>query len=151
MGTRRVDISVGTVRVLIADDHALFAKTLEAILSGTPGIDVVGFAEDGLEAVGLAVTLSPDVVLMDLEMPRLDGIAATRRLRELGLGIPVLVLTASADPRLAQQAHEAGAKGYLTKDRIATALVPAVLGLAGSPARLSDDGGADVAGRARLG
>ena len=141
---------MGPVRVLIADDHALFAKTLEAILSGTPGIEVVGIAEDGLEAVGLAVTLSPDLVLMDLEMPHLDGLAATRRLRELGLGIPVVVLTASADPTHAQQAHEAGAKGYLTKDRIATALVPAVLDAAEAPARLSDDGGAELAGRARI-
>lgn len=138
------------VRVLIADDHALFAKTLEAILAGTPGIEVVGFAEDGLEAVGLAVALSPDVVLMDIEMPHLDGIAATRRLQALEIGIPVLVLTASADPTLAQQALEAGAKGYLTKDRIATALVPAVLEVAGAPARLSDDGGAELAGRARI-
>ena len=97
--------------MLIADDHALFAKTLEAILS---------------------------------------GLAATRRLRELGLGIPVVVLTASADPKHAQQAHEAGAKGYLTKDRIATALVPAVLDAAEAPARLSDDGGAELAGRARI-
>jgi DNA-binding NarL/FixJ family response regulator len=142
---------VGPVRVLIADDHALFAKTLEAILAGTPGIEVVGFAEDGLEAVGLAAALSPDVVLMDIEMPHLDGIAATRRLRDLGVGIPVVVLTASADPRLAQQALEAGAKGYLTKDRVATALVPAVLEVAGAPARLSGDGAADVGGRARVG
>ena len=68
--------TVGTVRVLIADDHSLFAKTLEALLAGTPGVEVVGIAEDGLEAVGLAVTLSPDVVLMDVEMPHLDGIAS---------------------------------------------------------------------------
>jgi DNA-binding NarL/FixJ family response regulator len=142
--------SVGTVRVLIADDHALFAKTLEAILSGTPEIEVVGIAEDGLEAVRLAVTLSPDVVLMDLEMPNLDGLAATRRLRDLRLGTPVVVLTASTDPKHAQQAHEAGAKGYLTKDRIATALIPAVLDVAGAPARLSGDGGAELAGRARI-
>jgi DNA-binding NarL/FixJ family response regulator len=141
---------VGTVRVLIADDHALFAKTLEAILSGTPGIEVVGIAEDGLEAVRLAVTICPDVVLMDLEMPHLDGIAATRRLSRLGLGMPVIVLTASADPKFAQQAHEAGAKGYLTKDRIGSALVPAVLDVAGTPARLSDDGGAELTGRARI-
>ena len=139
------------MRVLIADDHALFAKTLEALLAGTPGIEVVGIAEDGLEAVGLAAVLSPDVVLMDVEMPHLDGIAATRRLRELGLAARVIVLTASEDPTLAQQAHEAGAKGYLTKDRLASALVPAVLGVAGAPARLSDDGGAELAGRARVG
>jgi DNA-binding NarL/FixJ family response regulator len=141
---------VGTVRVLIADDHALFAKTLEAMLSGTPGVEVVGVANNGLEAVRLAVTLGPDVVLMDLEMPVLDGIAATRRLRELRLGIPVVVLTASTDPTFARKAHEAGAKGYLTKDRIATALIPALLEAAGAPARLSDNGGAELAGRARV-
>ena len=143
--------TVGTVRVLIADDHSLFAKTLEALLAGTPGVEVVGIAEDGLEAVGLAVTLSPDVVLMDVEMPHLDGIAATRRLRELGLGIPVVVLSASDDPKLADAAHAAGAKGYLTKDRIVNGLLPALLAAAEAPARLSGDGGAELAGRARVG
>ncbi len=143
--------TVGTVRVLIADDHSLFAKTLEALLAGTPGVEVVGVAEDGLEAVGLAVTLSPDVVLMDVEMPHLDGIAATRRLRELGLGMAIVVLSSSDDPALAQAAHEAGAKGYLTKDRIGGGLLPALLAAAAPPARLSGDGSAELAGRARVG
>jgi DNA-binding NarL/FixJ family response regulator len=143
--------TVGTVRVLIADDHSLFAKTLEALLAGTPGVEVVGVAGDGLQAVELAVTLSPDVVLMDVEMPHLDGIAATRRLRDLGLGIPVVVLTASDDPALAEEAHAAGAKGYLTKDRVASGLLPALLGAAVAPARLSGDGSAELAGRARVG
>jgi DNA-binding NarL/FixJ family response regulator len=142
---------VGTVRVLIADDHSLFAKTLEALLAGTPGVEVVGIAEDGLEAVGLALTLCPDVVLMDFEMPHLDGIAATRRLRELGLGMPAVVLSASDDPTLADTAHTAGAKGYLTKDRIAGGLLPALLAAAEAPARPSVDGGAELAGRARVG
>jgi DNA-binding NarL/FixJ family response regulator len=143
--------TVGTLRVLIADDHSLFAKTLEALLAGNPEVEVVGVAADGLEAVGLAATLCPDVVLMDVEMPHLDGLAATRRLRELGLGIPVVVMTASADPGLADAALAAGAKGYLTKDRIATGLIPALLEVAGPPASLSADGGAELAGRARVG
>jgi DNA-binding NarL/FixJ family response regulator len=142
---------VGTVRVLIADDHSLFAKTLEALLAGTPGIEVVGVAEDGLQAVELAVSLSPDIILMDVEMPHLDGIAATRRLRELRLGIPVVVLSASDDPTLGETAHAAGAKGYLTKDRIVTGLLPALLAAAEAPARLSGDGSAELAGRARVG
>ncbi len=142
---------VGTVRVLIADDHSLFAKTLDALLAGTPGIEVVGVAEDGLEAVGLAVSLAPDIVLMDAEMPHLDGLGATRRLRELGLGISVVVLSASDDPTLADAAHAAGAKGYLTKDRIASGLLPALLGAAEARARLSGDGSAELAGRARVG
>lgn len=139
------------VRVLIADDHPLFAKTLEALLAGVPEIEVVAIAADGLEAVGLSATLFPDVVLMDLEMPHLDGIAATRRLRELGLGVAAIVLTASGDPRRSQEAYEAGAAGYVTKDRVVTALVPAILAAAGGRARLSADGGADLAGRARVG
>lgn len=139
------------MRVLIADDHSLFAKTLDALLAGTPGIEVVGIADDGLEAVGLAVSLCPDVVLMDVEMPHLDGLAATRRLRELGLGIPVVVLSASDDSTLADAAHAAGAKGYLTKDRIVDRLVPALLAAAEAPARLTGDGSAELAGRARVG
>ena len=142
---------MGTVRVLIADDHSLFAQTLDALLAGTPGVEVVGIADDGLEAVGLAVSLSPDVVLMDFEMPHLDGIGATRRLREVGLRIPVVVLSASDDPTLAEAAHAAGAKGYLTKDRIVSGLLPALLEAAEAPARLSGDGSAELAGRARVG
>ena len=144
-------LPVGTVRVLIADDNSLFAKTLHALLAGTPGVEVVGIADDGLEAVGLAVSLFPDVVLMDVEMPHLDGLRATRRLRELGLGIPVVVLSASEDPALADAAHAAGAKGYLTKDRIVDGLLPALLAAAEAPARLTDDGSAELAGRARVG
>ena len=139
------------MRVLIADDHSLFAKTLEALLSGTPELEIVGFADDGLEAIGLAATHCPDVVLMDVEMPNLDGIVATRRIRELGLGIATLVLSASDDPATSQRAFEAGATGFLTKDKLAYSLVPAVLAAAGARARLSGDGGAELAGRARVG
>jgi DNA-binding NarL/FixJ family response regulator len=142
---------VGPVRVLIADDHSLFAKTLEALLAGTGEIEVIGTAADGLEAVALCATLCPDVVLMDIEMPHLDGLAATRRLRELGLSSATIVLTASDDPGKSQAAREAGAIAYLTKDRVAEALVPAILLAAGAHARLSADGGADVADRARVG
>ena len=142
---------MGQVRVLIADDHPLFAKTLEALLAGTPELEIVGFAADGLEAVGLAASLCPDVILMDVEMPHLDGIAATRRIRELGLGIATIVLTASDDPNTSQRAFEAGATGYLTKDRLTYSLGPVVLAAAGARARLSGDGGAELAGRARVG
>lgn len=142
---------MASIRVLIADDHSLFAKTLEALLAGSNEIEVVATAADGLEAVAIAATLSPDIVLMDVDMPHLDGLAATRRLRELGLASAVIVLTASADARASREAHEAGAVGYLTKDRIAEALVPAILSVAEARGRLSADGGADVAGGARVG
>jgi DNA-binding NarL/FixJ family response regulator len=142
---------VGPVRVLIADDHSLFAKTIEALLAGNRDVEVVGVAADGLEAVGLAATLVPDVVLMDIEMPHLDGFGATRRIRELGLPSRMIVLTASDDPANAQRAHEVGATGYLTKDRVATTLIPAILAAAGARATLSPDGGAELADRARVG
>jgi DNA-binding NarL/FixJ family response regulator len=142
---------MGPVRVLIADDHALFAKTLEALLAGNPELEVVGVAADGLEAVALCATIVPDVVLMDIDMPHLDGLAATQRVRELGLPTETIVLTASDDPANAQRAHEVGAVGYLTKDRLTTALVPAIIAAAGGRATLSPDGGAELAGRARLG
>jgi DNA-binding NarL/FixJ family response regulator len=142
---------MGPVRVLIADDHALFAKTLEALLAGNTELEVVGVAVDGLEAVALCATHVPDVVLMDLDMPHLDGFGATRRIRELGLPSQTIVLTASDDPADSQRAHEAGAIGYLTKDRLTTSLVPAIIAAAGRPATLTRDGGAELAGRARLG
>ena len=141
---------MGHVRVLIADDHPLFAKTLEALLSGTPEIEVLATAGDGLEAIGLAATLAPDVILMDVEMPRLDGIAAARRVRDLGLSAATLLLSASDDRTTSQRALEAGAAGFLTKERLAHTLVPAVLAAAGARGRLSDDGGAELAGRARI-
>jgi DNA-binding NarL/FixJ family response regulator len=146
-----VDDEVDHVRVLIADDHPLFAKTLEALLSGTPEIEVVGTAADGLEAVALALGLSPDVILMDVEMPQLDGIAAARRVRDLGLDAAALLLSASDDRTTSQRALEAGAAGFLTKERLAYTLVPAILATAAARDRLNGDGGAELAGRARVG
>jgi DNA-binding NarL/FixJ family response regulator len=142
---------VASVRVLIADDHPLFAKTLDALLAGEPQIEVIAVAEDGLEAVGLSAALGPDIVLMDIEMPHLDGIAATRRIRELGLATRTIVLTASNDPADSQRAYEAGAVGFLTKDRVAGSLVPAILAAAGARGTLTADGGAELAGRTRVG
>lgn len=118
------------VRVLIADDHPLFAKTIEAVLAGYPGIEVVGVARDGREAVRLAFELAPDLVLMDLEMPLMDGFEATQRIRSLDLPTGVLILTASQSPADADRALELGALGYLTKDRIASELHTAILELA---------------------
>ena len=139
------------VRVLIADDHPLFAKTIEAMLAGHPEIEVVATASDGLQAIRLALILAPDVVLMDVDMPNLDGLAATERITALGLSCRVIVLTASEDADTSRAALRAGASAYLTKGLISKSLVPAILNLAGVPARLSEDGGADVAGRTRVG
>jgi len=106
----------GPIRVLVADDQRVVREGLGTLLGLITGIDVVGTAADGDEALALAIQLRPDVVLMDLRMPRCDGIEATRRLREHDAGIKVLVLTTYADDRSVIDALRAGARGYLTKD-----------------------------------
>ncbi len=104
------------IRVLVADDQRVVREGLEMLLRLLPGIEVVGSASDGEEAVLLAGRLRPDVVLMDLGMPHCDGVEATRRLREQRPGTHVLVLTTYADDRSVVAALRAGARGFLTKD-----------------------------------
>jgi DNA-binding NarL/FixJ family response regulator len=106
----------GPIRVLVADDQRVVREGLGTLLGLITGIEVVGTAADGNEALALAIQLRPDVVLMDLRMPRCDGIEATRRLRQHDAGIKVLVLTTYADDRSVIDALRAGARGYLTKD-----------------------------------
>jgi DNA-binding NarL/FixJ family response regulator len=118
------------VRVLIADDHDLFAKTLEAVLEGDDRIVVVGRAREGKEAVRMALGHSPDVVLMDLEMPIMDGFEATEQLRRAGSDSKVLVLTSSDATIDADRAYAAGASAYLTKDRVINELREAIVSLA---------------------
>ncbi len=105
-----------SVRVLIADDQRVVREGLRTLLELLDDVEVVGVAVDGDEAVQLAATTSPDVVLMDLRMPRCDGVEATRRLRAQAPHIHVLVLTTYADDRSVIDALRAGARGYLTKD-----------------------------------
>jgi DNA-binding NarL/FixJ family response regulator len=103
-------------RVAIADDQALIREGLSTMLGLVEGIEVVGVAADGEAAVGLAQRAHPDVVLMDLRMPRCDGVEATRRIRALDPSIQVIVLTTYADDESIVSAIRAGARGYLTKD-----------------------------------
>jgi len=119
------------VRVLIADDHRLFAEALEAILSGDDRIELVGLAGDGEEAVRLAGERHPDVILMDISMPLLDGIAAAKRIKAADDGVSILMLTGSNARTDVDRARQAGAAGYVTKDRIAAELVEAILEVAG--------------------
>jgi DNA-binding NarL/FixJ family response regulator len=102
--------------VVLADDQRVVREGLATLLSLLPGIEVIGTASDGEEAIALVERLRPDVVLMDLRMPRCDGVEATRRLREQGSSTHVVVLTTYADDRSVVDALRAGARGFLTKD-----------------------------------
>jgi two-component system nitrate/nitrite response regulator NarL len=119
------------IRVLIADDHRLFAEALEAILGGDPRITVVGHAGDGREAVKLAGDHKPDVVLMDISMPVMDGIEAARAIKEDGSDASILMLTGSNSRTDVDRARQAGAAGYVTKDRIAAELIDAIVEITG--------------------
>jgi len=119
------------LRVLIADDHRLFAEALQAILATDERVEVVGQASDGSEAVKLARKLDPDVVLMDVSMPVLDGFAATREIRSANEGVRVLMLTGSNSRADVDRSRAVGAVGYVTKDRIASELVDAILEVRG--------------------
>lgn len=115
------------VRVLIADDHQVVREGLQMILAESEGeIVVVGEASDGDEAVRLATAMKPDVVLMDLSMPRVDGLEATRRLREAGVPSRVLILTSFADGEGVRDAVRAGVTGYLMKDVLKAELLTAI-------------------------
>jgi DNA-binding NarL/FixJ family response regulator len=104
-----------THRVLIADDHEEFRRGLEALLAATPSVEVVGTAADGAMAVALALDLQPDVVLMDLHMPRVNGVEATAQITRSSPHIGVLVLTMMEDEASVFDAVRAGARGYLLK------------------------------------
>jgi DNA-binding NarL/FixJ family response regulator len=104
------------IRVLVADDQRVVREGLGTLLGLLAGVEVVGTAADGDEAVALAIRLRPDVVLMDLRMPHCDGVEATRRLHDHDTSIKVLVLTTYTDDRSVIDALRAGARGYLTKD-----------------------------------
>ena len=105
-----------TIRVLVADDQALVREGLVTLLSSVDGIEPVGAARDGAEAIALAAQHRPDVVLMDLRMPGVDGVQATREIRTAQPGTEIVVLTTYADEASILDALRAGARGYLTKD-----------------------------------
>ena len=119
--------NVPPVRVLIADDHQLFAESLGLTLDIDDRLEVIGTAWNGKEAVRLAEELRPDVILMDIEMPVLDGIEATRAVRSLLPDCQVVVLTASLAVEDAHRARSAGAAAYLTKGCFIRDLIDALL------------------------
>lgn len=137
------------IRVLIADDHPIVRDGLRGMFAGDPRFDVVGEAADGAEAVALARALEPAVVLMDLRMPRVDGVSAIKQLGELGLTTRVLVLTTYDTDSEVLPAIEAGATGYLLKDAPSDELMRAVEAAARGDAVLSPAVAMRLMGRLR--
>ena len=119
-------MSSNPLTVLIADDNGLFVTALEGLLESEESIRVIARAENGETAAHLAAELRPDVVLMDLSMPHLDGFEATTRILEEVPGTAIVVVTGSDDPDDVERARTAGAAGYVTKDRILGELVVAI-------------------------
>ncbi|MDX3243250.1 MULTISPECIES: response regulator transcription factor [Streptomyces] len=124
-------------RVVVADDQTVVREGIVMLLGLLPGVEVVGAAGDGDEAVRLVAELAPDVVLMDLRMPRCDGVEATRRIRSEHPGTQVVVLTTYADDDSLFPALKAGARGYLTKDAGGDEIVRAVHSVLSGDAGLS--------------
>lgn len=114
------------IAVVLVDDHPLVRQGMRAVIDSQHGIDVVGEASDGAEAVAVCAELAPDVVLMDLQMPRLHGIEATRRVRAAAPATAVLVLTMYDDDAMVFEAVAAGASGYLLKGSDGTDIVAAI-------------------------
>ncbi len=119
------------VRVVVADDHVLIRDGIRALLDSTPGIEVVGEAADGQAAIAAAAELAPDVVLMDLHMPSLDGISATRAIASAQPEVKVLVVSMLDDDASIFAAMRAGARGYVLKGAERDELTRAIVSVAG--------------------
>ena len=130
-------MAVSAIRVLVVDDQALVRAGFRMILEAEPDLDVVGEAADGLEAVAAVQRHRPDVVLMDVRMPNLDGIAATRRILESGGAAKVLMLTTFDMDEYVYEALRAGASGFLLKDVPPERLVAGIRGVASGEALLA--------------
>ena len=124
------------VRVLLVDDQRVVREGLSMLVSLLPGIEVIGTAADGEDAFTMVLEQRPDVVLMDLRMPRCDGIEATRRLRDAAPGTRVIALTTYADDASVLAAIRAGARGFLTKDAGADEIQEAIEAVARGEAAL---------------
>lgn len=133
-----------TIRVIVADDQAIIRDGLVTVLGLLPDIEVVGEASDGEQAVALAVAQRPDVALMDLRMPGVDGVSATERIARDAPGTAVLVLTTYADDESILSALRAGARGYLTKDAGRSELAAAVRAVASGQSTFAPEVGARI-------
>ncbi|GGO62461.1 response regulator [Nonomuraea cavernae] len=137
------------IRLLIADDHPIVRDGIRGMFAGDPGFEVLAEAADGAQAVDLARALDPDVILMDLRMPNMDGVTAIRELARLGITARVLVLTTYDTDKDVLPAVEAGATGYLLKDTQRDDLVRAVRTAARGEAVLSPSVATRLLGQVR--
>ena len=126
-----------TIRILLADDHAVVRQGFKMILGAQPDMEIVGEAGNGREAVELVEQLKPDIVVMDVAMPELNGIEATRRMAENAPHARVLALSMHKDSVYVREILRAGARGYLLKDSVAADLVSAVRAIAAGEGYLS--------------
>lgn len=127
-------------RVLIADDDSRFASTLATLLESDGRVEVIGIAGNGEEAVQLAVWQDPDIVLMDARMPRVDGIEATRLVRQSKPRLCILMVSGSESRALERRAREAGAAGFVHKSRVGADVVDLILALASPSGRFEAAG-----------
>lgn len=119
-------MSKQTIRVLVVDDHKLVLKSIENLLKREPDIQVVGTAENGRMAIQLAQAEEPDVIVMDVSMPELDGIRAAGEIKALGIATRIIILSMHYSSALMQQARKNGASGYIIKQQANSDLIPAI-------------------------
>jgi NarL family two-component system response regulator LiaR len=117
---------VEKIRILLADDHTILRSGIRSLLEDEPGLSVIGEAEDGRTAVSMTSQLKPDVVIMDIAMPLLNGLEATRQIKAQCPGVRVLILTMHDNEEYIRQVLEAGAMGYILKDAAARELISAI-------------------------
>jgi DNA-binding NarL/FixJ family response regulator len=115
-----------TVRILLVDDHPIVRQGLKTLLEGQPGWQIVGEASDGLEALHKADSLQPDVMVLDVTMPTLNGLETCRRLRQKAPSLEILFVTQHDSPHMMREALDAGARGYVVKSNAARDLLEAV-------------------------
>ncbi len=121
---------MSSIRILLADDHALVRAGFRSLLQNFPGLEIIGEASNGQEALQMIAQHHPDIVLMDIAMPRLNGLETTARINKEKLKTRVIIISMHANPEYAQRAIAAGAKGYLLKDSMATELELAIRSVA---------------------
>ena len=122
----RCDLAVDQITVLLAEDHAAYRKSLKLLVESGGDIEVIGEAKNGCEAVRLNKSLHPEVIVMDIAMPLLNGLQATRQIIETSPATKVLILSSHSDPEYIEQAMVFGASGYLLKQSSAEVLAPAI-------------------------